>query len=301
MSGFERMQGHVLERYGVRAESRHVEVEELKGRAHVLVAGEGPALVLVPGGGAPALGWAPLMAGLDDFTLYAIDRPGFGLTDPVPHRTEHIRSMAVRFLLQVLDALGLEQPVFVANSMGSLWTTWLALDEPHRVAAMTHIGCPALILGTSAPLPMRLMSFPPVGRLMLRSRPPSAGQVEQMFFMMGEDVSRHPELRDAMVEFQRMGPYASSWLDLLHAVIRIRGARPQVALTADQLSRIQQPVQLIWGSDDPFGTPEVGERAQQIIADAEFHEVSGGHAPWLTQAERIAGLALPFLGKYAEG
>ena len=35
----------------------------------------------------------------------------------------------------------------------SLWTTWLAaLDHPGRVGAIVHAGCPALILGTSAPL-----------------------------------------------------------------------------------------------------------------------------------------------------
>lgn len=40
-----------------------------------------------------------------------------------------------------------------------------------------------------------------------------------------------------------------------------RGSRPERRLTADQLGRIDQPTLLFWGDDDPFGSPEVGERA----------------------------------------
>jgi pimeloyl-ACP methyl ester carboxylesterase len=239
------------------------------------------------------------MAQLEEFTLYAVDRPGFGLTDTAPHTTENLRSLAVGFLEQVLDGLGLDRPVFVASSMGALWTTWLALDRPQRVAAMTHIGCPALILGTSAPVPMRFMAIPPLGRLMMRLQPPSPKQVDQMFAMMKEDLSAWPELRDLMVAFERLPANAPTWLELLHSVLRLRGARPQVALTAEELAHITQPVQLIWGEEDPFGSPAVGERVATIVEDAELHVLPGGHVPWLSQADRVGHLAAPFLRKHS--
>ncbi|MGD8898372.1 MAG: alpha/beta fold hydrolase, partial [Acidobacteriota bacterium] len=154
-SEFEAAQERLLRRVGVAAESRFVDVPAVSGQAHVLVAGRGPAVVMVPGFADPAAMWAPLMARLEGFTLYAVDRPSFGLTDRARYSTATIRRLAVTFLEQVLDALGLERPAIVANSIGSLWSIWLALERPRRLATMSHVGCPAFILGTSAPLPMR--------------------------------------------------------------------------------------------------------------------------------------------------
>jgi pimeloyl-ACP methyl ester carboxylesterase len=82
-------------------------------------------------------------------------------------------------------------------------------------------------------------------------------------------------------------------------MLRLRGSRREVELTAEQMSRLRVPVQLVWGETDPFGSPEVGRRAAEVIPGAELHVVPGGHAPWLRQAERIAELVAPFLRRHA--
>lgn len=127
---FEKAQREVLARFRVKAESRFVDIPAIDGRAHVLVAGDGPAVVLFNGIGCPAAMFAPLMAELPGFRLYAIDRPGCGLTDGILSTTATLRQQSVSFLEQALDQLELECPAFLANSMGSLWSTWLALDRP---------------------------------------------------------------------------------------------------------------------------------------------------------------------------
>jgi pimeloyl-ACP methyl ester carboxylesterase len=293
-------QKRLLARVGLAAESRFVEVDSVSGPAHVLVAGDGPPVVMVPGFGDPAAMWAPLMAELGGFTVYAVDRPCFGLTAPARHTTATIRTLAVDFLDQVLESLGLQRPAFVANSIGSLWTIWLALDRPERVAAMVHIGCPAFLLDTSAPLPMRLISIPPLGRFLMKLTPPSARQVEQFASMAGEDFSTLPEMTDLLVEMQKLPGARAAMRELLHAVVRLRGARPEVALTADHLTPITQPVQLIWGERDPFGAVSVGERAPALIPDAELHVVpGGGHVPWVIHSSAVAELAEPFLRRAA--
>jgi pimeloyl-ACP methyl ester carboxylesterase len=143
---------------------------------------------------------------------------------------------------------------------------------------------------------MRLLSVRPVGRLIMRLSPPSAAQVERFAAMVGEDLSRAPELRDMLVAMQRLPGVQASIRELLHAVVRLRGARPEVALTAAQLARIAQPVQLIWGERDPFGGPRIGKHAAAIIPDAEFHVLPGaGHVPWIAQAGAVSDLAAPFL------
>ena len=291
----------LLARFSVDAESRLVDVPAVGGQAHVLVTGEGPPVMMVIGGGPPTAIWAPLMAELTGFTLFAVDLPGMGLTTRVPYDTEGLRAFAVEFLDQVVDGLGLDRPVFVAQSMGGLWTTWLALDRPDRVPAIAYIGCPALMLGTSAPFPLRLGSIPPVGRVLRRLDPPSLKQVDRFVAMAGENFSHLPELRRLILAHEQLPDPGPALFDLVHAAVRLRGARPQVELTEDELSRLTQPVKLIWGDKDPFGPPSVGEEAARIIPNAELHVVPGGHAPWVNQPALVAGLIAPFLREPAQG
>ncbi len=292
---FEAAQHRLLSRHGIAAESRFIDVPSIGGRAHVLVTGEGPPLVMVIGATTPAAFWAPLMPHLSGYTLYAVDLPGFGLTDPVEYRTATLRAFAVDFLAQVLDGIGIDRCPFLTNSMGSLWTTWLALDCPQRVTAQIQVGCPALILGTSAPPPIRMVSIPAAGRLLLKLQPPSVRQVERVFEMVREEVSEIPEIRDVLLTCERLPGYGPSMLALMNAVMRIGKARPQIALTGEQLTQLRHPVQLIWGDRDPFGSVDVARRSAGLLPAAELHVVAGGHAPWLNRAEEIGPLARQFL------
>lgn len=295
-----RTQERTLRHYGVDAESRFIDVDAIGGRAHVLVAGDGPPVMMVSDGGLPAPLWAPLMAELDEFTLHAVDLPGLGLTDTATYSSDTLRSFSVSFLDQVLVGLGLDRPVFVGSSIGGQWSTWMALDRPERVPALVLVGCPAAMLATSAPLPLRLLTIPGVGRLMNRLQPPSPSRVDRLARAVGEDFTDHPELRELLLAAQSLPTWNSALIDLVSSVVNVRGARPQVALTPNELASITQPVQLIWGEDDTFGPPAVGERAAGLIPDAELHVVPGGHGPWFRHARHVGELVAPFVRKHAE-
>jgi pimeloyl-ACP methyl ester carboxylesterase len=89
-------------------------------------------------------------------------------------------------------------------------------------------------------------------------------------------------------------------LELLHAAVRLRGAHPEVALTAEHLAAVRQPVMLIWGARDAFGGPEVGEKAARAIRDAELRIVpEGGHVPWVGHPDEVAKAAVSFLRAHA--
>jgi pimeloyl-ACP methyl ester carboxylesterase len=162
VAAFVEAQQRVLDRYHVSAQRRSVFVPATGGQAQVLVAGEGPPLVMVIGGAVPAAFWIPLMAKLPGRRLYAIELPGFGLTDPTSYHADTIRSTALGYLSAILDDLGLGSTQFVTQSMGSQWTVWLAADQPERVASQVMIACPAFFLDTTAVLPFRLASVPGV-------------------------------------------------------------------------------------------------------------------------------------------
>jgi len=297
---FRRAQERVFERYNLDFESRLVAVPSISGRAHVIVTGEGPPVLMVIGGGIVAGMWAPLMAQLSGFTLHAVDLPGQGLTDPTPYSPEDLHETGVSFLEEIMDGLHLEVVPFVGQSIGGLWSTWMALDRSERVSAICYIACPAAILGTSAPFPLRLATIPWLNQLIQRLDPPSTEQVERLGKMVGEDMRRVPELRDLMLEYERLPESAASLLGIHRAVVRLRGAQPSTTLTARQLSEVTKPVQFIWGERDPFGGPAVGMKAAEIMSQAEIHIVPGGHAPWLDDPERIAAIANPFLTRHTK-
>lgn len=295
IENFRRAQSAMLARSGVAAASRFVDVDG--GEVHVLVHGEGPPVVMVNGIGTPAAMWAPLIATLDGVTVHAVDLPGFGLTERTEPFLPELRQQVVGFLSSVLDVLDLERPAFVSNSLGSLCVTWLALDRPHRVAHMAHVGCPALLLGTSAPLPMRLLSVPGLGALLERVQPPSPRQVRGMAKMVGE-APLPTELVDLLVATEKLPQFAPAFRPLLRQLLRLRGARPGAGLTPDQLAELTQPVALVWGADDPFGEPAIGQAAASSIPDAEFHVVPGGHVPWIHHPDDVARAIAPFLRRH---
>lgn len=289
-AAFLEAQQRVLDRYHLTGQNRYVDVPTVQGRVQVLVAGEGPPLVMVIGGAVPAAFWIPLMAKLPGRTLYAIELPGFGLTDPTTYHRDTIRRTAVDYLGGVVDALGLGPSHFVTQSMGSQWTAWLANDQPGRVRSQVMIGCPAFFLDTSAVLPFRLASVPGLGPLLMSLQEPSAKNAEQVMRMVGEDPAGLGELRDVLVAAQRMPTYTPSLLALMRAMMSWTRPRPAIVTNPDQLRRIRYPVRLIWGERDGFGRQEAGRRIAGLIPDADLHVVPGGHAPWFHHADLVADL-----------
>jgi pimeloyl-ACP methyl ester carboxylesterase len=292
---FSQTQARALEGYGVVATERWVPAPTVDGRAHVLVTGDGPPVLLLNGIGVPAAMLAPLIARIDGFTQYAVDLPAYGLSDTTPGFTDDLRTNAVSFLCEVFDGLGLAEAIVVSNSLGSLWASWLAIDRPDLVTAMAHIGCPAIVLDTSAPVPMRLLSARPLGRLMMRLQPPSERQVEQLAKMVHE----HPlptEIAQLVLATERLDHFEDTFLATLNRLIRLRGNRPALALDVEQLASIRTPTLLVFAADDPMGGPHVGESVASAMPNAELHIVEGGHAPWIHHAEQIA----PILGAFLE-
>ncbi len=82
----------------------------------------------------------------------------------------------------------------------------------------------------------------------------------------------------------------------MHTVVRFGRARRQVALSAGQLGRLEQPVRLIWGRDDPFGSPDVARRVAAALPRGDLHLVAGGHAPWFHQARLVGTLVREAIG-----
>ena len=293
---FSAAQAAVLQKHEIDAEERWIDVPVVRGQAHVLVTGEGPPVVLLNGIGVPAAMFAPLVARLGGFTHHAVDLPAFGLTDSVPELATDLRANAVRFLTEVLDGLCLERPLIVASSLGSLWSSWLAIDHPERVGGLVHLGCPAIVLDTSAPVPMRLLSTRLLGPLLMRLQPPSPRQVEQLAAMVNEHPLP-PDIAELVLATERLPHFQDTFLAVLNRLVRLRGNRSELSLSVEDLARIDAPTLLVFAADDPMGGADVGARVAAAMARAELHVVDGGHAPWVHHADQVAPLVTAFLDR----
>ena len=285
--------------FGLELSERFLPIGGPVDRARVIEAGSGPPLLLVHGGGSNAGQWLPLMAHLDGYQMIAVDRPGCGLTGGfIYSRADDLRAHAVTFLDRVADAAGLGPADIIANSMGALWSLWLAIDHPDRVRSLALLGCPATVVGTSAPFAMRMLSRRGLGRLL--ERPATSRTARQALRMLGHPDDAVDRLPPAVLEASVLGanlPGASaSWRSLLWRVLRLRGARPDCALDASDLRAIKTRPLVIWGQKDPFGDHDAAHRlAAATGADLAFAGI--GHLPWLDDPAHIAALIRHHLDK----
>ena len=287
-------------RYGLEYKTHFVELDEPRLSVRVLEAGEGPPVLMVPGGAGDAWPYAPLMAELNGWRMIVVNRPGGGLSDAVDFRTVDVRRLAVETLRAVADAFELERVPIISNSMGGLWSFWFALDSPERVSNMAQMGCPALVLDTSAPFFMRLLGVPGInGAIAPVMQPKSADSALQGLRSQGssqQDIDRmSEETAEAAYQFFNLPTYLDTWKTLIGAVATLTGANPRYRLGADQLQRVQQPVQFVWGEKDPFGDLNVARQAAEIMPDARLYEMETGHLPFLDRPQETARVIREFL------
>lgn len=70
----------------------------------------------------------------------------------------------MRFPDEVLEGLGLDRALFMAaNSPGSLWASWMALEGTGKVEKRVNMGCPKVVLDTSDPFHLALTAFVEAG------------------------------------------------------------------------------------------------------------------------------------------
>src|ERR1041385_6621049 len=130
----------LLRARGLDAERRDFEIGDPAIRVHAFeIPGDGPPVVLIHGGGATAISWLPLLPELHGRHVFVVDRPGCGLTDGFDYSRVDLRGHGSAFIGSVLDALALERPVLVGNSMGGLWALRYALEHPERVAGLAPV------------------------------------------------------------------------------------------------------------------------------------------------------------------
>lgn len=295
---FERAQQAVLDRFGTKATSRRVRIDEPSMNVHLLEVGEGKPVLVVHGGGAMAVQMEPLLGRLGaHFRVLAPDHPGCGLSDPIDYTGVDFRAAGVNFLRSTLDALSVDRASIVAFSIAGLWTLSLAMDHPDRVDKIALVGAPGG-LGSDMPLPMRMATVPVLGDLMLATvMQPSPKNTRRMFDQFASRPDRVPrEILDASAVSSMLPGSFTAFKTMLKNITTPKGFRSQYVLDS-QLSKISHPVLLVWGSDDAVNPPSVGERAVRDLPDGRLEVIEGAnHMVWLDAPDETTRLLIDFLG-----
>lgn len=255
------------------------------GATQAIELGAGPPLLLIHGGLGEAFQWGPLLPPLAARRrVIAVDRPGHGLADAFDYRGVDFRAHAVRFVGDVLDALGVSSAPIIGSSMGGFFALAFALAHPDRV--------PALVLQSPAGATRRLPTMLTVGSLpglkgLVRGmmRRPTRESVRGFWKQLL--VARPERLTDDFLDLSAASQArnAESWFSLLDRVLDIRGLKSDV-LAAARFEDVTAPLTLLWGEKDAFAGPEHGRRIAARAPRARLVIVPGaGHVPWLDQPE----------------
>jgi pimeloyl-ACP methyl ester carboxylesterase len=265
-------------------------------RVHVIEAGDGRPLVLLHGSGPTALQFLPLLERLIGVRAIAVDRPGFGLSDPSERPPEAYREAAVDSLTTILDGLGLAETALLGNSMGGTWALWYALAHPDRVTTLVLLGAPPLLPGTHVPPPMLAVATPTVGPPP-QMPPPSRDTVVQSMSVMGEadTIVNYTDHIEALVAAGNDTLASRTSLAELRAAISPTGWQPALAVRPEELQELTVPTLLIWGDHDPLGGADVARMTAATIPHAQLEVLSAGHGPWLGHPDRVAAMVSDFL------
>ena len=270
-----------------------IELAQTGLRVRVLSHGHGPAVIALHGVSESAAIWSPLAAKLPGFRLLAVDLPGHGLSDPAVFQRGRVRGQARQLVEDILDALELDEVPVIGHSLGAMFALWQVAAGSERISEVIAVGEPAVALpGVRVRMPLSLLTIRGLGVAVLRS--PSPHRVYRRLLAQGlgpADVAAAP---DSLIEVLRLSARrpgnARTVASVMHAIDRFHHPRPESVLTSTELAAITAPTLLILGFSDPYLTVEQARPSIDRIPGARLYAMPGGHAPWLADAQQVAGL-----------
>lgn len=223
-------------------------------------AGEGEPVVLVHGLSGSTLWWSRNVSDIAGrYRVYLVDLPGFGTMRRL--RRRFVLAEAADWLLEWMDAVGLERAHLVGHSMGGYICLRLAASRPEAVRRLV------LVAPTGVP----------TGRSMVGHLGP----------LLGAALYATPSFLPVLVrDALRAGP-ATLW----------RAARD--ILTEDvgeDLRRIGVPTLLVWGERDTLVSTAVGDLLRGEIPGSRLLVLErAAHVPMFDRPKEFNAALLSFL------
>lgn len=258
-------------------QERTVPVWQERIRLRVLSKGSGPALVFFHGPW--GLTWDPFLDTLArDFTVQAPEHPGTtpGAPDDI-YQLDGLWDLVLCYD-ELLDALGLEQVVFVGHSFGAMVACEVAAASPRRARQLVLID-PIGFWRDADPV-VNWMALDPAEMRRRLFRDPD-GEAARRMFGDGDDEKA-----------ATAGRVRLAWA--MGATGKFIWPIPDKGLKK-RIHRIKAPTLLLWGKDDRLVPPVYADEFTRRLPGARLQTVDqAGHAPHLEQPETVARIVREF-------
>ena len=276
-----------------RAEARYPPVGafvEVDGtRLHYVERGEGRPVVLIHGSGALVQDF--IVSGLLDrlarsHRVIAFDRPGYGYSTR-PRRGDWSPEGPAALFVAACSELGVERPLVVGHSWGTLPAVAWALDNPGQAAALVLIS--GYYNGTPRPdaLMTGIAAMPVIGDLLTNTVLPLQTRLTGP---LGLKVIFSP--RDVPQRFLDEMPFALMLRPShLHATAADSGQMPLAAARlSERYAELALPMAIVWSERDKLvGQPGQSARlADELPHAAPILVPDGGHMIHHVELERVA-------------
>ena len=281
----------------IEVEERRINVGGLTTR-YFKAGDEGLPLVLLHGDSASALDWSWVLPRLGaTYRVYAPDFPGFG-ESAKPNRN-YTPEFLKQFLVDFLNALGIERAVLVGNSLGGLVSLRFALSHPEQVAALVLVDSSGL--GYSVTPFLSQLTVPFYGEVAITGCATPVGAKMRSWLratLLFAHPSQAPDVWLAEQERMSLMPgFLEATLSSLRAQLNVLGQR-QVLL--DSLPQLQMPTLIVWGTDDSVFPKDQAQDAVGRLPHGQLALIPDcGHLPHIERAELFSTELSKFLTEVA--
>ena len=258
------------------------------GRLHYLAIGEGAPIVLVHGLGGQLRNFTYALSEMlsPHHRLIVVDRPGSGYSTC---RGDGHCGLAVQaaMIVELIDQLGLDQPLVVGHSLGGAVALAMALGHPGKIGGLALL----------APLTQPIEAIPQVFKALdLRSpmaRTVLAWTLAAPAGRLGADAANAQVFGPEPVpaDFETRGGAALTLRPeaFVAACGDVEAARGEMVGIAARYGELSMPVGIMFAAGDLLLDPSVhGQRAVAAIKGAALKMIDGGHMFPLTQPQVTA-------------
>jgi pimeloyl-ACP methyl ester carboxylesterase len=289
--------------FGLAPTEQRIHLQNLDVTVRVQEIGEGSPVVLIHGASVAGTSWLNLVQGLSGFRCIMVDRPGCGLSDPMPGKADidAVRRAGDLLIPDLLDALGLPEAHVLGTSFGGFFALRAAAAAPERVDRVVLYSWSMGVPMDHTPLVMRFAGIPGIGQITARlpiSRAAARMMLRQVGLKGAIDSGKfNAEMLDWFVALLRFTPTLLNEIRSTPKVITpLKGLNQAMLFTDELLARVKSPVYCLWGEDDPNGGSETAKQFVARLPQCTLELVAdAGHAPWIDEPERAASSTLAFL------
>jgi pimeloyl-ACP methyl ester carboxylesterase len=277
-------------------DSRIVKINDLN--VHYKQAGTGsPAIILLHGFGASEFSWRKVMEPLSSIgSVYAYDRPGFGLTDrPLAKDWNDENPYSLRgqkqMLLDFMNEMGIEKAVLVGNSAGGTVAMLIALENPEKVSTLILVDSSWRDSPNGALLAWQkwILNTPQAARL----GPLFMRSIRKWGTELIKTAWHDPDKIPAgVVEGYQKPLQAHNWDRALFEILK---AREPLNLES-RMNELTVPVMVISGDDDRIIPTEDSRLLASLIPGAELIILPAcGHVPQEECPNDFLEAVIPFI------